>query len=315
MIRFAVFTLTVLLGAGPVMGQALVGQGAAPPTAQTNWNERMPWSGWEVAFNTWWGNFPRAAMRMEPFKIFDNVYFVGIQHGQSLLVPTSDGLILIDTTWDDVAPFVLDSIRKAGFNPADIKYILLSHGHADHAAGAARIKQAIPNARVGVSAADWSLIESQQGRPGSGLPLARDLVINDGDVIKLGDTEIKMYVTPGHSQGSVAFEIPARFGGRTYRVINPRVGIRIPANMTEPYITGIERLKALGPWDGYLPEHPFLSMRPQTLDAKDFYLGPQAQPKPESGHVSLQGRTQISAFFDALLAVAREKLAFERSTP
>jgi metallo-beta-lactamase class B len=242
------------------------------------------------------------------------VYYVGIQTGQALLLPTSEGLILIDTTWDETAPFVLDGIRKLGFNPADIKYILISHGHADHFAGAGRIKQAAAGARVGASAADWSLIESQQGRPNAGLPLTRDLVINDGDVVTLGDVQLKIHVTPGHSPGALAFEIPARFGGRTYRVINPRVGIRIPAAMTEQYIKSMERLKALGPWDGYLPEHPFLPLRPQLVDAREFYVGPPSPPKPAAPHASLQGAAQVNDFFDALLAVAREKLAFERSS-
>jgi glyoxylase-like metal-dependent hydrolase (beta-lactamase superfamily II) len=295
-----------------VMGQALSSQGANPPTKEVNWNARMPWSSWEAGVNTWWANFPRAAQRMDPFKIFDNVYYVGIQAYQSLLVPTSDGLILIDATYDDTASFVLESIRTLGFDPANIRYILISHGHNDHFAGAGRIKQAAPKSRVGTSAADWSLIESQQGQPNAGLPLTRDLVINDGDVITVGDTQIKVYVTPGHSAGALAFEIPARFEGRTYRVVNPRVGIRIPANMTEPYIKSMERLKALGPWDGYLPEHSFLSMRPQQVDARAFYVGPAAAPKPEPQHASLQGWPEVSAFFDALLAVAREKLAYEK---
>ena len=302
----------------PVMGQstsALSSEGANPPTPQVNWNARAPWSSWEAGVNTWWANFPRTGLRMEPFKIFDNVYYVGIQTGQSLLIPTSDGLILIDATYEETAPFVLDGIRKLGFDPAQIKYILISHGHNDHYGGAARIKQAAPNARVGTSADDWSLIESQQKQPNAGLPLTRDLVINDSDVITVGDTQIKVYVTPGHSAGSLAFEIPARFEGRTYRVVNPRVGVRVPANMTEPYIKSMERLKALGPWDGYLPEHSFLAMRPQQVDARDFYVGVSARPNPEPRHASLQGWPQVSAFFDALLAVAREKLAFEKTAP
>jgi metallo-beta-lactamase class B len=315
MSRLFAIAVVVFLIHTPAMGQAALSSGGAnPPTPQVNWNARAPWSSWEAGVNTWWGNFPHAAQRIEPFKIFDNVYYVGIQTGQALLVTTSDGLILIDATYDDTAEFVLDGIRKLGFDPAQIRYILISHGHNDHFAGAGRIKQAAPRARVGTSAADWELIAKAQGQPNAGLPLTRDLVINDSDVITAGDTQVKVYVTPGHSAGSLAFEIPARFEGRTLRVINPRVGVRVPPNMTEPYIKSMERLKALGPWDGYLPEHSFLSMRPQSVDAKDFYVGPSAAPQPQPRHASLQGGPQISAFFDALLAIAREKLEFEKTT-
>jgi len=280
-----------------------------------DWNARMPWASWEAGVNTWWNNFPRTAQGVEPFKIFDNVYYVGIQTGQSLLIPTSDGLILIDGTWADTADMVLDSIRKIGFDPASIKYILISYGHVDHFAGVGRIKQVAVNARIGTSAADWALIESQQGRPGSGLPFQRDLVINDGDVIKLGDTAIKTYVTPGHSAGALAFDIPAKLGRRTYRIVNPRVGVRVPPNMTEPYIKSIERLKALGPWDGYLPEHPFLSMRAVQISAKDFYVGPAPLPKPAGPNASVQGAAAVNGFFDQLLKIAREKLAAEQQAP
>jgi hypothetical protein len=303
--------LVLLAAAASASAQGGRGGGGGNEPA-INWNTRMPWSVWEAGVNTWWANFPRTAQGVEPFKIFDNVYYVGIQTGQALLITTSDGLMLIDATWAETADMVLGSIRKLGFDPANIKYIFISHGHGDHFAGVGRIKQVAVNARVGASAADWELVASQQGRPESGLPLTRDLVVNDGDTIKLGDTALKIYVTPGHSAGSLAFDIPARIGQRTYRIVNPRVGIRIPANMTEPYIKSIERLKALGPWDGYLPEHSFLSMRPAPISPQDFYLGPQPLPKPAGPNASVQGSAAVGAFFDELLKVAREKLAYEQ---
>jgi Metallo-beta-lactamase superfamily len=289
------------------------GRGANEPPP-INYNTKMPWSSWEAGVNTWWANFPREAQGVEPFKIFDNLYYVGIQTGQALLIPTTDGLILIDATWAETADLVLNSIRKAGFDPANIKYILISHGHGDHFAGVGRIKQVAVNARIGTSAADWELIESQQGRPESGLPFKRDLVINDSDVIKLGDMALKIYVTPGHSAGALAFDIPARIGKKTYRILNPRVGIRIPANMTEAYIKSMERLKALGPWDGYLPEHSFLSMRTAQISPRDFYLGPAPLPKPAGPNASVQGAAAVNAFFDEMLKVAREKLAAEQKS-
>ena len=288
------------------------GGGQATEQWAVDWNTKMPWASWEAGVNTWWNNVPRTAQGVEPFKIFDNLYYVGIQTGQALLIPTTGGLILIDGTWAETADMVLNSIRQLGFDPANIRYILISHGHADHFAGIGRIKQVAVNARVGTSALDWALIESQQGRPGSGLPLTRDLVIDEGNVIKLGDTSITIYVTPGHSAGALAFDIPARLGRRTYRILNPRVGIRIPPNMTEPYIKSIERLKALGPWDGYLPEHPFLSMRVAQISPKDFYVGPPPLPKPAGPNASVQGPAAVNAFFDELLKVAHEKLAAEQ---
>jgi L-ascorbate metabolism protein UlaG (beta-lactamase superfamily) len=102
----------------------------------------------------------------------------------------------------------LDYIRKLGFDPANIKYILISHGHNDHFAGAGRIKQVATRARVGVSATDWDFIATGKGLAEClppCVPLTRDLVLNDNDVIKLGDTSVKVHATPGHSAGAVAF--------------------------------------------------------------------------------------------------------------
>src|SRR4029434_10327470 len=119
---------------------------------------------------------------------------------------TSQGLILIDGTYADSADMVLDSIRKLKFDPANIKYIVITHSHTDHFGGVGRIKQEAPNARVGSSSIDWGEIERQQkgGRGAQqGLALTRDLVINDGDHITLGDSTLKFYVTPGHSPGAL----------------------------------------------------------------------------------------------------------------
>ena len=120
-------------------------------------------------------------------------------------------------------------------------------------------------------------------------------------------------MTPGHSPGALAFDIPAHLDGQSYRILNMRVGIRIPPNMTESYIKSMERLKALGPWDGYLPEHSFLSMRLAQISVQDFYLGPPPPPpKPAGPNASVQGAAAVDAFFNEMLKVAREKLASEQ---
>lgn len=310
-------SITLLLATASLAAQGgrqgAGGRGGEPPPI--NWNTRMPWASWEAGVNTWWDNFPRTAQVTEPFKIFDNVYYVGVQTVGAFLIPTSDGLMLIDSTYADTADMLLNSIRTLGFDPANIKYIVISHGHTDHFAGVGRIKQVAVNARVGTSATDWELIENQQGGAGSGLPLARDLVINDGDTIKLGDTALKIYVTPGHSAGALTIEMQARAGNRRYRIFNARVGIRIPPNMTAAYIKSIERIKQLGPWDGYLPEHGFLSMRAPQFTPRDFYLGAPPPPKPAGPNASVQGAAAIDAFLDELLRVANQKLATEQKQP
>jgi alkyl sulfatase BDS1-like metallo-beta-lactamase superfamily hydrolase len=79
--------------------------------------------------------------KIAPFKIFDNLYHVGPGTVSAWLIPTTDGLILIDTVQEPYVDQVLNNIRNLGFDPKDIKYILLTQGHLDHFGGAARIQE------------------------------------------------------------------------------------------------------------------------------------------------------------------------------
>jgi glyoxylase-like metal-dependent hydrolase (beta-lactamase superfamily II) len=302
----------VVVATASLAGQGQ-GRGSQPPDFQT----RMPWAAWEGGFNSAWTGVPRAQQVAEPFKMFDNLYYVGLENNSVLLVTTSDGLMLIDAAFADTADMVLNNVRALGFDPANIKYILISHAHNDHFGGAGRIRQAASGARVGVSAPDWDLIALQQGLPASGLPLTRDLVLNDNDEIKLGDTVVKVHTTPGHSIGAVAFEIPARTGGRTYRLVNMRLSIR-QANaleLSEAYVRSTEKLKQRGPWDGILPEHAFTPILRGPLTAKDVYLGYQPAPKMDGPNASVQGAAFTNQFLDDVLRVAREKLEYDKTNP
>jgi hypothetical protein len=310
---FLIGFVAVLLST-PLAGYAQEG-GNQAPDIQT----KMPWRAWEFGYQAGWAGVPRAKTIAEPFKMFDNMYYVGLETVSVFLITTSDGLILIDAAYGDTADLVLDNIRKAGFDPANIKYILISHGHNDHFAGAGRIKQVATKARIGVSAVDWDFIATGKGLAeckAPCVPITKDLVLNDNDVIKLGDTSIKVHSTPGHSAGAVAFEIPARAGGKTYRLINMRMSIR-QANtleLAEAYANSTEKIKARGPWDGILPEHPYTPIRSGPITAKDVYLGFQ-QPKPAGPNASVQGAAFTNQFLDDMLKVARQKVENFKANP
>ena len=80
--------------------------------------------------------------KIAPFKVFDNLYYVGPGYVGVWLIPTTAGIIMIDSAQEPYVDYVMDNIRKVGFDLKDIKYILLSHGHLDHFGGAARIQEA-----------------------------------------------------------------------------------------------------------------------------------------------------------------------------
>jgi metallo-beta-lactamase class B len=123
-------------------------------------------------------------------------------------VTTTDGIIVIDPLFDySVEDEVVGGLRKLGFDPADVRYVLISHGHLDHAGGAKLLQQRF-GARLLMSAADWDLIERDNPR----WKPERDLTIDDGEKLTLGDTTLTLYITPGHTNGTVSTLIPLRDG-------------------------------------------------------------------------------------------------------
>ena len=107
-----------------------------------------------------------------------------------------------------------------GLDPATIRYVIVTHGHWDHFGGAAWLQETY-GARIGLSQADWNMIEtapdSTPGTNGHAKP-KRDLVIQDGQTLTLGDTTIRFYLTPGHTPAPVSAIIPARENGHTYPI-------------------------------------------------------------------------------------------------
>jgi len=159
--------------------------------------------------------------KVAPFKVFDNLYYVGPGSVAVWLIPTTDGLILIDSTQEPLVDHVVDGIRKLGFDPKNIKYILLTHGHLDHFGGAGKI-QALSGARVATLEEDWKLIEATYQNPGRGnrdpgVPLKRDMVLREGQTLTLGKTSLKVYKLPGHTPGSPSFEFTVYDNGKPYK--------------------------------------------------------------------------------------------------
>ncbi len=171
----------------------------------------------------------------EPFKIFDNLYYVGIDTVSAYLVTTSDGLIMIDTTYADSAEMVLENVRTLGLDPANIEYVFVSHGHGDHSAGAPRIKE-VTGARVGMTREDWAM---------TGMP--PDRVIADGESITLGDTTFRFYVTPGHTPGVLSMEFSVRDGDRTHKAFMfGGMGLNFSGvDRTEMYLNSVRRVQAM----------------------------------------------------------------------
>jgi metallo-beta-lactamase class B len=158
----------------------------------------------------------RASWYAEPARMFDNLYWVGTKIHSAWALQTSGGIILIDTLYNyAVEPEIVQGLIKLGLNPANIKYVIITHAHGDHDEGA-RLLQDRFGAHVVMGAADWDLIEKSVNMPG-GVP-KRDLVGEDGQKITLGDSSVTIVTTPGHTLGTLSLIFTVKDRGRPITV-------------------------------------------------------------------------------------------------
>jgi metallo-beta-lactamase class B len=160
----------------------------------------------------------RATWYAKPYKVFDDLYFIGTQIHSAWALTTTDGIVVIDTLFDyAIEPEIVDGLTALGLDPADIKYVLISHGHGDHDQGAALL-QSRYGAKVVMGAADWEATLQRPATAAGGVP-KRDIVVGpEGTKITLGGTTIDVIATPGHTRGTLSYIFPVRDGGRTLTV-------------------------------------------------------------------------------------------------
>ena len=189
----------------------------------------------------WMQSFP-------PYRIIDNVYYVGSKGLASFLIATPDGLILINSSLKSSVPLIQASVEKLGFRFRDIKILLISHAHFDHCAGSARIKE-LTGAKYMVMDADAAEVESggkdnfQYGDSAtSSYPPAKvDRVLHDGDKVTLGRTTLTALLTPGHTKGCTTWTMTVNAGGKAYSAVivgspNVNAGYKLVNNDKYPQI-------------------------------------------------------------------------------
>jgi metallo-beta-lactamase class B len=156
----------------------------------------------------------RETWAAEPHKVFDNLYYVGERDYSAWAITTSQGIILLDAIFDySVKDQVEGGLRTLGLNPSDIEYVVVSHGHADHAAGAKYLQDTY-GARVVMGAADYDLLD----RSNPVWKPRRDMVATDGMRLTLGDFTMTLHLTPGHTEGTISALFPVRDGNRQHMV-------------------------------------------------------------------------------------------------
>jgi len=212
----------------------------------------------------------RSANRpVAPFRIVGNVYYVGASDVTSYLIATPAGHILLDGGFVETAAQIAANVEKLGFKLSDVKVLLNSHAHYDHAGGLAELKRRT-GASLAASAAD-ALLLARGGhgdfRFGGSLvfpPVVADRILEDGNTVALGGTVMTAHLTPGHTPGNTTWTTTSTENGRTYAVaflgsasINP--GVVLLGDPKYPGIAGdyaktFQVMKAL-PCDVFLSSH------------------------------------------------------------
>lgn len=237
----------------------------------------------------------------EPFKVFDNLYFIGIKYVASWLLVSSDGLIMIDSLFGDeeYQEYLLGNIRKLGFDPMDLKYILISQGHPDHY-GQAFALQELTGATIGTGLGDWELIENDLW---SSIAPRRDWVIGNGDMLTLGDTTLRMEITPGHTAGTLSIEFPVIDGVHSYQAfLHGGTSVRTQdPGVINGFIEDLQRIKTYDRIEVQINNHPFIDDlfdRQALLDKR----------KPGELHPFVD-KEMFQAFLDRRIGVAQDQLA------
>ena len=205
---------------------------------------------------------PRKEWYQPPAQIFDNFYFIGTKGTGVYAVNSSAGIFLIDTNFDWDIKELVQGLLAFGLEPENIKYIIVTHGHDDRYWGAKTLQDLYPSAHVVMSQADWDVV-AKDNAPARVKP-RKDMVASDGQKLTLGDVTITLYVTPGHTPGTLSLivdnltnkksvhsdndrHIASIWGGVDLNI--GRQGVQYYPDgqtMMKTYIASVKRFKELG---------------------------------------------------------------------
>ena len=244
---------------------------------------------------------------LTPTKVFDNVYCIGSVSVVAWVLQTEQGLILIDSMWDDHDAQLIESgMRKLGLNPAELKYIIVTHGHGDHYGGAHYLREKY-GAQVVMTKVDADLMYNlNTGANSARSPKTKvDIFVKDHDKITLGNTQVTIAETPGHTPGGLSVIFPVLEHGRSYTaVLWGGTGLPADRELLQKYHNSAEYFGRLAEEAGAeieLTAHLF---------AENGYarLAQAGQLQPGEQNPFIIGKEGIRKYFEGLSANAEARL-------
>ena len=194
--------------------------------------------------------------RIAPFQVFDNLYYVGARWVSAWLLVSDQGLILFDALYGDLTDIAIDGIRELGFDPDDIRYVIVSHAHYDHIGGARRLQEEFGSV-VMMTEPDWNMTTEPAVYQEYPTPI-RHLSVSDGSTLNLGRTRLRFMQTPGHTPGVLSTRFTVYDNGYPHDAfLFGGAGLNFSGvERTEIYINSIERLMQMENIEVNIPNHP-----------------------------------------------------------
>jgi metallo-beta-lactamase class B len=198
-----------------------------PPTASEAGAARTAVPPGPPARDTWYA---------EPAKVADNLYFLGTKIHSAWALVGNDGIIVLEALFDYAAPDeIAGGMKKLGLDINKVKYVIISHAHADHDGGAKFLQDTIPSVHLVYGGPDWDAIARSTNHAG-GKPKP-DTIGADGMKVSVGDASVQIVTTPGHTAGTLSFLFEVKDNGKPLRIAYVG-GTAIPFNGDAAYYDG-----------------------------------------------------------------------------
>lgn len=251
---------------------------------------------------------PEPDRPLEPTRIFENLYYIGFNDVGAWAVSTSAGLILFDTlnNADEARDILVSGLKKLGLDPAQIKYVIIGHGHNDHTGGGLYLQNTY-GPRVLMGAPDWDTVVAARrpDRP----QMKRDIDVTDGQTLTLGDTTVTLVLAPGHTPGTIAMLVPVKHQGRTHTAMifggSPTPTRQSLAAFEHVFNDFARKQNA----ETALGSHPGILMNTLPL------METLRQQYPRGPHPLLFGPERFGRYMSIMLECARARLAASESAP
>lgn len=250
------------------------------------------------------GGKPPAPKVLEPVRIFDNMYYFGYDTIGAWAIQTNQGIIMVDAlnTVDDAANIIEPGLKKVGLDPNNVKYVLVGHGHFDHFGGTPYFQENY-SSRIALSQVDWELLEKPTANPNqANRPKPkRDMIVKDGDKVTVGDTTVTLYVTPGHTLGSLSYIIPVKYKGQTITALLLS-GANITPNRLalNAFIKALDAAKAAG-------AQVLLNGHPGLFGDENGWMD-QLRKDPNGNNEFVYSKEQFGKFIDIMKECATSRI-------